>query len=266
MINEQNLKRHAASIVLEYLERAGGPDSERTFDINGVTQAEIDQLLEMTDQMNEFRRLMVYYSCAMSEVRTKLEVLDKELSLTQKRNPFESIKSRIKTPVSIFSKMHRRNIPFSVENIEKYLNDVAGIRVICSFIDDIYMLRDCLVRQDDIHLIEEKDYIRNPKDNGYRSLHLIIEIPIFLTNEKKKVRVEVQFRTIAMDFWASLEYKMKYKKRIPDEESVSEELKYSAELINQLDRRMQQIRQKLDAAEDAGADLGSYTNSGKDEK
>ena len=142
--------------------------------------------------------------------------------------------------------MQRKGIPFSIENIEKNLNDIAGIRVICSFPEDIYKLVECLLKQDDIILIEMKDYIKNPKPNGYRSLHLILDIPIFLTGEKKHMRVEVQFRTIAMDFWASLEHKMKYKKDVENAESISEELKYCADLICQLDKRMQQIRNRID--------------------
>ncbi len=134
----------------------------------------------------------------------------------------------------------------TVEDMEKNLNDIAGIRVICSFPDDIYMLADCLLAQDDIRLVMKKDYIKKPKPNGYRSLHLIVEVPIFLTDEKKPMRVEVQFRTIAMDFWASLEHKMKYKKHIEKAESISNELFYCAELIAQLDGRMQQIRQKIE--------------------
>lgn len=194
-----------------------------------------------------FQELMMQYDCAMLEVKTKLEVLNKELALVHSRNPFESIKCRIKSRESIFGKLERRGLEFSIENIEKNLNDIAGIRVICSFPEDIYMLVDCLLQQDDILLVEKKDYIKNPKPNGYRSLHLILDIPIFLTNEKKHMRVEVQFRTIAMDFWASLEHKMKYKKHIENAESISEELKYCADLISQLDRRMEQIRNRIDS-------------------
>lgn len=236
--------------IHSYLEQHVDLQDLQKLDLKDVSAGEVEELLDLTGQMREFRQLMMYYSCAMSETRTKLEVLDKELSLEQNRNPFESIKSRLKTPASIFGKLRRKGIPFSVDNIQANLNDVAGIRVICSFIDDIYKLRDCLLRQDDVTLIEEKDYIRHPKDNGYRSLHLILEIPIFLTDEKKQVRVEVQFRTIAMDFWASVEHKMSYKQEIPDQESVTEELKYSAELINQLDMRMQQIRTRIDQGRD----------------
>lgn len=194
----------------------------------------------------KYRTLMMQYECAMLEVKTKLDVLNTELSLQTSRNPFESIKCRIKSPQSIISKLKKNGYPLSVDSIERNLNDVAGIRVICSFPDDIYKLVDCLLAQDDITLIERKDYIKNPKKNGYRSYHLIVEVPIFLTNEKKPMRVEVQFRTIAMDFWASLEHKLKYKKDIKNAESISEELFFCADLISQLDKRMQQIRQRIE--------------------
>ncbi|WP_074888260.1 GTP pyrophosphokinase [Butyrivibrio proteoclasticus] len=203
----------------------------------------------MKDQVKDFQILMMKYDCALSEVRTKLDVLNKELSLINNRNPFESIKMRIKTPISIYNKLNSKGVDFNVENISKNLSDIAGIRVICSFIDDIYMLADCLAKQDDITVIQRKDYIENPKASGYRSLHLIIEVPIFLTTEKEYMKVEVQFRTIAMDFWASLEHKMKYKKNIQHQDVISDDLKFSADLINQLDLRMQQIREKIDEEE-----------------
>lgn len=211
------------------------------------TKAGYEIMKELDTSSGVFLELMMQYDCAMLEVKTKLEVLNKELALMHSRNPFESIKCRIKSPESIMGKLERNGIAFSVENIEKNLNDIAGIRVICSFPEDIYMLVECLLKQDDIILIEKKDYIKNPKPNGYRSLHLILDIPIFLTNEKKHMRVEVQFRTIAMDFWASLEHKMKYKKDIQNADSISEELKYCADLISQLDRRMEQIRNRIDS-------------------
>lgn len=196
--------------------------------------------------IERYRRMMMQYQCAMLEVKTKLDVLNAELSLQNRRNPFETIKCRIKSPESIREKMERNGWAMTIENVERHLNDIAGIRVICSFPDDIYRLADCLLEQDDITLISRKDYIKNPKPNGYRSLHLIIEVPIFLTDEKRPVRVEVQFRTIAMDFWASLEHKLKYKKHIKKAESISDELFYCAELISQLDGRMQQIREKIE--------------------
>ncbi|SHI26983.1 ppGpp synthetase catalytic domain-containing protein (RelA/SpoT-type nucleotidyltranferase) [Butyrivibrio fibrisolvens DSM 3071] len=216
-------------------------------DLKTISQEDIEQLLRMTDQIQDFQELMMKYECAMYEIKTKLDVLNKELSLRNNRNPFESIKTRIKAPISLFEKMQRKGIPFKVENIKNNISDVAGIRVICSFIDDIYMLADCLKDQDDVRLIEIKDYIENPKPSGYRSLHLILEVPIFLTHDKEFMTVEVQFRTIAMDFWASLEHKMKYKKDIQDAEMITEDLCFSADMINQIDRRMQQIRERIDS-------------------
>ena len=206
----------------------------------------IEDLEEFKDVIKEFQWLMMYYECAMLEVKTKLDVLNAELSIRDSRNPFETIKTRIKKPMSIIEKLRKDGLEVTLDNIQNNLNDVAGIRVICSFPDDIYRLADYLEQQDDIKVIARKDYIANPKPNGYRSLHLIVEIPIFLTDEKKLMRVEVQFRTIAMDFWASLEHKLKYKKEITNAESIANELYYCAELINQLDGRMQQIREKID--------------------
>ena len=191
-----------------------------------------------------YRELMSYYRCAMMEVSTKFNVLDEELSLQYDRNPIEAIKTRLKSPESIMDKLSRRGLPFSAESIEQNLNDIAGVRVICAYISDIYMLRDALLRQDDIVLVQEKDYIKNPKPNGYRSLHLIVQVPIFLQDTKKLVYVEVQFRTIAMDFWASLEHKMRYKKNIPENhvKYLQDELYDCARQSAELDNRMQNIR------------------------
>lgn len=174
--------------------------------------------------------------------------MDAEFSLEYNRNPFESIKSRLKSPLSIYEKLRRKGYPVTVENIEKHLNDVAGIRVICSFPDDIYRLADLISKQDDIEVLGRKDYIKNPKPNGYRSLHLILGIPIFLSREKKFMRVEVQLRTIVMDFWASLEHKLKYKKDIADGEDIAAQLKNCSDFIEALDYQMQGIRDRIDAA------------------
>ncbi len=201
---------------------------------------------DVFDKTRPYVELIMRYNCAMLEVKTKLDVLNNQLSLVNDRNPFESINCRIKSPKSIIEKLKRKNFPLTVESIEKNLNDVAGVRVICSFPEDIYMLAHRLSSQDDINVIEVKDYIKNPKKNGYRSLHLIIEIPIFLIDEKKYMRVEVQFRTIAMDFWASLEHKVRYKKENSEhDDEIYEELKACAEEISRLDIRMQEIRNKI---------------------
>ena len=217
-----------------------------------ITEEVVDRLLQITGQTEQFETLMMHYDCAMTAVRTKLEVLNKEMALKNKRNPFESIKSRLKTPVSIYGKLRSRGVSFTTENIENTLNDVAGVRVICSFIDDIYSIRDSFDVQDDVEILQEKDYIANPKENGYRSLHLILRVPIFLSDEKIFVNVEVQFRTIAMDFWASVEHTMKYKREIRNADIISEELRYSADLINQLDRRMLQIRDRIERSNAEG--------------
>lgn len=192
-----------------------------------------------------YRELMSYYRCAMMEVSTKFNVLDEELSLQYDRNPIEAIKTRLKSPESIMDKLSRRGLPFSAESIEQNLNDIAGVRVICAYISDIYMLRDALLRQDDIVLLQEKDYIKNPKTNGYRSLHLIVETPIFLHDQKKQMRVEVQFRTMAMDWWASVEHKLRYKKPAAPEE-VNSELKECAEISADLDKRLEKLRQRTE--------------------
>ena len=190
---------------------------------------------------------MSYYECAILEVETKFRVLNHELSLEYDNNPIESIKTRVKSYDSILKKIRRKNIPLNLRAIEDNLKDIAGVRVICSFPDDIYKLAESFLKQDDITLIERKDYIKNPKPSGYRSLHLIVQVPIFLQNEKKMVNVEVQFRTIAMDFWASLDHKMRYKKELSDEEVeiLQEELYDCAEQSAALDERMQRIRDRI---------------------
>lgn len=193
--------------------------------------------------LDPFKQMMSYYRCAAMEVETKFRVLDVQMSLNRENNPIESIKTRLKSPESIFEKLKRRDLPMTLSAIEENLNDIAGVRVICSFPEDIYLLADALLRQDDITLIERKDYIQNPKPNGYRSLHLIVEVPIFLRNETKRMRVEVQLRTIARDFWASLEHKLRYKKGLEDSEDyqeISRQLKNCAEISAMLDRLMEE--------------------------
>ena len=196
---------------------------------------------------DDFEYLMMQYEAAIREIRTKLEILNDELSLASDNNPISSIQARLKKPISIYNKLIKQGNEISLESIQENLNDVAGIRVICSFVDDIYKIARMLVLQDDIRLIEVKDYIRNPKPNGYRSYHMIIEVPVFFSSEKKPIRVELQIRTIAMDFWASLEHQIRYKKGLPQEKAdqIAEELKACAETIADTDMRMLAIREKL---------------------
>lgn len=203
---------------------------------------------KMQENFLPMERLMAYYRCALMEVETKFRVLNEQFSLQYDRNPIESIKTRVKSMDSILEKIKRKNIPFSLESIEANLYDIAGVRVVCSFPEDIYLLADCLLSQDDITLIERKDYIKNPKPSGYRSLHLIIEVPIFLENEKRPMKVEVQLRTIAMDFWASLEHKLRYKKNIPESEAeeLAKELTECAKASAELDKKMEEIRDRIE--------------------
>lgn len=205
-----------------------------------------DKSLEQIErQLKNFRLLMSYYNCAIMEVQTKLNVLNEEYSLQHDRNPIESIKSRLKEPQSIVNKLERKGLPFSLKAIEENINDVAGLRVICSFPEDVYTVANNLLKQDDIKLIEKKDYILTPKPNGYRSLHLIVEIPIFLANEKKPMKVEVQLRTIAMDCWASLEHKLKYKKDFEFTDEMKDQLFECAVISARLDAKMDAIRKKV---------------------
>ncbi|MCI8591559.1 MAG: GTP pyrophosphokinase family protein [Lachnospiraceae bacterium] len=192
--------------------------------------------------------LMSCYRCAIMEIETKFRVLNERFSLTHDRNPIDNIQTRLKSPESIHEKLIRKNLPLTLEAVEENLFDIAGVRVVCSFVDDIYMLADCLLRQDDITLIRRKDYIKNPKENGYRSLHLIVEVPIFLQKEKKLMRVEVQLRTIAMEFWANLEHQLRYKKDLSPKiiARTTRQLNECAQLSSILDSQMQDIRDMIE--------------------
>ena len=208
-----------------------------------------DKVMDLIGRNKEpYDTLMAYYRCAIMEVETKFNVLNEEFSIQYDRNPIESIKSRIKSTDSLARKMRKNNVPLNIEAIEENISDIAGVRVVCAFTEDIYMLEKCLLQQDDIKLLTRKDYIANPKESGYRSLHLIIEVPIFLKNEKCGMKVEVQLRTIAMDCWASLEHKLKYKKELSPEllDEVTQELVACAEVSAELDRRMQAVRDRIE--------------------
>lgn len=203
----------------------------------------------MTDWARQFQEAMMMYGCAIREVKTRLEVLNDELSIRNRRNPIEMIKSRVKKPISIIEKLQRRGFPVSLHSMTDNLDDVAGVRVICSFVDDIYDVAGMLIRQDDVRVIAIKDYIRNPKDNGYRSYHLIVEVPVFFSEKKRYIRVEVQIRTIAMDFWASLDHELKYKKEIEDSDEISKELRACADVIASTDEQMLAIRKRIERQE-----------------
>lgn len=197
--------------------------------------------------VQKYKRLMAYYRCAMMEVETKFNVLNEEFSLRYDRNPINGIKSRLKRLDSIQEKLHRKQLPFDMQTIETHIHDVAGVRVVCAFVEDVYLLAEALLKQDDVTLVEKKDYIANPKPNGYRSLHLILTVPIFLEHEKRVMQVEIQLRTIAMDFWASLEHQLRYKKDFVFTEEMAQELRDCAQLSAQVDLRMDSLRERLAA-------------------
>lgn len=222
------------------------PNSELKQSI--VSVPDIAQVPErLISEARQFQKAMMMYTCAIREVKTKLEVLNDDLSVRNSRNPIELIKSRVKKPMSIVEKLQRKGLEVSLENMINCLDDVAGIRVICSFVDDIYAVADMLVRQDDIRVIAVKDYIKNPKPNGYRSYHMIIEIPVFFSDSKRPMRVEVQIRTIAMDFWASLDHQLKYKKDLGESGEIEQDLRQCADIISQTDNKMLEIRQRIEA-------------------
>ncbi|QWQ38571.1 GTP pyrophosphokinase family protein [Gemella sp. zg-570] len=202
--------------------------------------------MSVVDTVLDYKDMMLAYDCAIKEIRTKFDILNSEFKIKHQRNPISSIHSRLKSNSSLMEKIRRRGIATDVESIEKYIEDIAGVRVICNYIDDIYKIADSLIRQNDVELLTRKDYISNPKPNGYRSLHLIVKIPVFFADTTKEVKVEVQIRTIAMDFWATLEHQMRYKKTELDEaDSIIEELRQCAESIAQTDMKMQSIRESI---------------------
>lgn len=197
----------------------------------------------------EYRELMMMYSCAIKEVRTKFEVLNTEYQVRYRRNPINFINSRLKSTASILQKLERQGLPFTLEAIRRDLHDVAGVRVVCNYLDDIYVLADALLRQDDIQLIRKKDYIAAPKPNGYRSLHLIVAVPVFFAESRQVLPVEVQIRTTAQDYWAGLEHQLKYKQHPANEADLIEQLRQCAENLAQTDLQMLAIRRNLEGSE-----------------
>ncbi len=207
----------------------------------------IDKILNnrWEDDILPLKKILVYHKCAIMEIESKFKALDLQFNVIHDRNPIESIKTRLKSIDKIIKKLNRYNFPLTLESIEENIWDIAGVRVICSFTEDIYFLEKSLVQQDDIRLVMRKDYIENPKPNGYRSLHLRIEIPVFLSSGKKWVKAEIQFRTIAMDFWASLEHKIRYNKQITENiDEINHELLECAKMCSKLDDKMQKVKNK----------------------
>ncbi|MBQ8742673.1 MAG: GTP pyrophosphokinase family protein [Clostridia bacterium] len=228
---------------IDFIVELQGQDSSIPDDIDNIVSLIGKEKLEV---FAKYREMRMMYACAIKEIETKFEVLSSEFGVRTLRNPIESISTRLKSNASIIKKMKNNCVEMTLESMRKNIRDIAGVRVICSYIDDIYTLADALKSQSDITVIEEKDYIKKPKTTGYRSLHLVVSVPVFFANNKTDMMVEVQIRTIAMNFWASLEHEIKYKRKTADDDEISLGLRSCAETIFELDKRMLSLRRLAD--------------------
>lgn len=205
----------------------------------------MERAIKNYEDVDSWKTIMFLYSAALKEVGTKLEILNDEFKHVHKYNPIEHIKTRIKTPESIVKKLRKYGYETSIENMVKYVNDIAGVRIICSFTSDIYKLAGMIGNQSDLKVLGIKDYIKNPKDSGYKSYHMLVSVPIFLSDSVVDTKVEIQIRTIAMDFWASLEHKIYYKFEGNAPEHISQELKDCSDMISALDNKMLALNNEI---------------------
>lgn len=200
-----------------------------------------------TDQVTSWTEVILVYTAALKEIGTKLEILNDEFKHVHRYNPIEHIKSRIKTSESIVKKLKRNGYESTIENMVRYVNDIAGVRVICSFTSDIYRIADMISNQNDIQILSVKDYIKNPKESGYKSYHMLVSVPIYLSDRKVDTKVEIQIRTVAMDFWASLEHKIRYKFEADAPQHIKDELVECARMVSDLDARMLSLNDEIQA-------------------
>jgi len=200
-----------------------------------------------TDQVSSWTEVILVYTAALKEIGTKLEILNDEFKHVHRYNPIEHIKSRIKTSESIVKKLKRNGYESTIENMVRYVNDIAGVRVICSFTSDIYRIADMISNQNDIQILSVKDYIKNPKESGYKSYHMLVSVPIYLSDRKVDTKVEIQIRTVAMDFWASLEHKIRYKFEADAPQHITDELVECARMVSDLDARMLSLNDEIQA-------------------
>lgn len=200
-------------------------------------------------QVDSWKEVILIYNSALKEIGTKLEILNDEFQHVHRYNPIEHIKSRIKTSESIVKKLKKNGYESTIENMVKYVNDIAGIRVICSFTSDIYRIAEMISNQSDIKIISIKDYIKHPKESGYKSYHMLVSVPIFLSDRNVNAKVEIQIRTVAMDFWASLEHKIHYKFEGNAPEHIKTELVECARMVSDLDARMLSLNEEVQALE-----------------
>lgn len=206
---------------------------------------------DMEELRKDYAQIRGVYAAAINEISLRLNTLDQEFSYRNRHNPIHHIKSRVKTLNSIIKKLSDMGVPISISSAKKNLHDIAGVRVICRYVDDIYRIADLLLAQDDISLILSKDYIKNPKPNGYRSLHIVVDVPIYMTHGKLYATVEIQIRTVAMDFWATLEHGIRYKATEEVPQSIVDELRECADVITETDAKMQNIFKALQQVHDA---------------
>ena len=217
--------------------------------VDVINEGDLDILLPQTndylDMENQYRQIMFFYEAGIQQVTAKLEILNKEFQYCNDRNPIESIKSRVKSSDSIIKKMRNKGLPLTISCMMANIYDIAGVRVVCPFISDVYHVARMLMNQTDVEAVRVKDYIENPKDNGYRSLHLILMVDVFFSDQKRKVPIEIQLRTIAMNFWASTEHQLRYKKEREFTADMHKQLRRCADLMARADRKMQRLAEGL---------------------
>lgn len=213
------------------------------------------------EDVDGWKTIMFLYNAALKEVETKLEILNNEFQHVHQYNPIEHIKTRIKTPESIVKKLKRYGYETSVENMVQYINDIAGVRLICSFTSDIYRLASMIGNQSDLKVLSIKDYIKQPKESGYKSFHMLVAVPVYLSDSVVETKVEIQIRTIAMDFWASLEHKIYYKFEGHAPAYISEDLKVCADMVSELDEKMLSLNEAIQNCSDSVDEKESATKA-----
>lgn len=218
---------------------------DRIYKSEQFTGGRYMEIIGNYEDVDSWNTVVLLYSSALKEIGTKLEILNDEFQHVHQYNPIEHIKSRLKTPESIVNKLKRRGYEVTIANMVKHVNDIAGVRIICSFTSDIYRIADMMARQNDISVLSIKDYIKNPKDSGYKSFHMIVSVPIFLSYGTMETKVEIQIRTVAMDFWASLEHKINYKYDGTVPEHIKRELSECAEMVSDLDAKMMSLNEEI---------------------
>ena len=199
----------------------------------------------LCEDPHDFLVMQNLYDAAVRQLTLKFNILNSEFNVLYARNPIHHIDGRVKSQSSIVAKLIKRGLPLSIESARKNINDIAGVRVVCSYIDDVYRVAEMFERQTDVEIVKKQDYIKTPKDNGYRSYHLIVEIPVYFSDKVRPVRCEIQIRTIAMDFWATLDHDMQYKKQVEDSEAIMRELRECADVIHQTDEKMMRLRERI---------------------